>query len=859
MIRLAAPPNSILALLLLFLAIAASPSFAQEEAGEVQGEDVEEEAPLEPDSPELDFKVDTAPSDVDEILVMGATSGVTDVSDEAAAITAFGMEELDEANISNVEGLAYSVPSLHVGVQGNQVIVTLRGIGTQNASPNGEPGVAMMLDGVNYIRPVSAQVAFFDLEGLQVQKGPQGTKGGKNANAGWIDVTTRKPHSDFEFTGDVQIGSYNQRRTRFALNLPVNEFFQTRTAMIYSNRDGFLENQFFNSDDRDHFDTDDFGFRQHFQFQPTDTLETLLTYNYYRQNGNGVQTKLIPKLTAERTDCNDGALTRLPRGPACPGVTNVRDRVFPGPDTMLGTGDDIVIPNQPDGSFSRFPASDALLDQPNRIQTNDQSERDNRFWGFTSTTTWQAPELPWLGETELKGIGAFQRVDNRFVLDFDSTNQPLSTLEVPEETKQSSGEFQWSSVGGELFDWQLSGFYLRQQTDQKFTILSFQEFNPDSGEMFFNDFKGVQDTTNLSQGLALHTDWYPLEDLTVSAGARYTKDTKEILVLREATGLDISGLELEHCEGGASDFNNDFEPDGPFDASIPGFTSASIPSCERTFRDWSGGLNLQWRPLDEHLFYARADRGFKSGGFANFGFGEYTPEYIWAYALGAKSSFFDDRVNLSIEGFYYDYTDLQIVNIDGVTFRTENADATLTGIDFELEAELISGLNFKAGLGYLATEVDDFCSIDPTDIERSLDKARFDLDPINFSKPDCVDYGGNKLSRSPKLSLDLGVDYTFYIGDYGSVTPRVKYYWQDDTFYRIYNEPLDLQEDYHRTDFGLTWRSPQEKWTVDAFVNNLEDSSIFQNVLIGPRTQNSPQNAYYGAPRIWGLRVGLTY
>ena len=97
------------------------------------------------------------------------------------------------------------------------------------------------------------------------------------------------------------------------------------------------------------------------------------------------------------------------------------------------------------------------------------------------------------------------------------------------------------------------------------------------------------------------------------------------------------------------------------------------------------------------------------------------------------------------------------------------------------------------------------------------------------------------------------------MGSYGRLTPRIQYYWQDDTYYRVYNDQGDLQEAYHLTDIGLIWHSPQENWSIEAFVNNLEDDNVYQNVLIGPATLESPQNAWYGAPRIWGIRVGYTY
>ena len=190
-------------------------------------------APVGWSQTEDEGSVRDVPGQIDEITVTGTQSDVTDIQAESQAISAFSMEELDRANIVSVDQLAFNVPALHVGQQGADSIITLRGISTENASPTGEAGVQFHVDGVNYARPSAARVAFFDLEGLQVHRGPQGTRGGKNSTAGWISVITRKPTGDFGFDGDVQWGSYNQRRLRAAVNLPVNEYAQLRFRDLF--------------------------------------------------------------------------------------------------------------------------------------------------------------------------------------------------------------------------------------------------------------------------------------------------------------------------------------------------------------------------------------------------------------------------------------------------------------------------------------------------------------------------------------------------------------------------------------------------------------------------------------------------
>ena len=138
-----------------------------------------------------------------------------------------------------------------------------------------------------------------------------------------------------------------------------------------------------------------------------------------------------------------------------------------------------------------------------------------------------------------------------------------------------------------------------------------------------------------------------------------------------------------------------------------------------------------------------------------------------------------------------------------------------------------------------------------------------------------TDYSGNELSRAPEWSLTVGAEYDIHLGRFGVLTPRIQYYWQDDTWFRGFNRtpensgenaPFldsatahDLQEAYHYTDVKLTWTPPGERWTAEAFVRNLEDEVVYQNVLVGTPLLGSPQQAWYGQPRVYGFRVGFRY
>ena len=833
------------------------------------------------------------PEEVEEIIVTGTRSDATDIQSQARAITAFSMEELDRANIINVDQLAFNVPALHVGQQGANSIITLRGISTENASITGEPGVSFHVDGVTYGRPAAARVAFFDLEGLQVLRGPQGTLGGKNSTGGWIHAITRKPTDEFQAEGDLQWGAYDQRRVRAAVNLPLGEYAQSRFAMYFEDRDGFQRNLLLKNNDRDAFDADEFGWRGHLRLLPHDAVDMLLTYNYYQAKGVGPVPELVGLSPDKR--CNPippprgtgyNPLTRFPPYGGCAAdpnhVIRVGNLVVPAP-IHAATGFDLE--RQPRfGNFEnpatlaepRDVATRASL-RPHELYLDRSAGQDNKFWGYTSRITWDTPALPLLGQTQLVGIGAYHVTNLDTFQDADATDIALFFGDRDEWTDQWSGELQWSGSLGDRVNWQGGVYWAKETSDSEV------DFLVSIGTLRNVDID--QETQNESLGASLSTTWELRDDLALTLGGRYTRDKKRTQLLREnpAGSERTFSFRLSVCSGGAEDrrgrprpLPND--PDAEVGDGIP---DDGIPWCEETFRQATGDLTLEWWPSDTALLYGKVANGFKAGGFAASQFGLYEPEYIWSFALGSKTRLFDERLTLNPEIYFYHYRDLQLVLVDGLALRTDNADAEVRGIDLEFEAEPFPGLRLNGNVSWLDTEFTDYVEVDPIDVLvatgcRTAAENPF-LKPEELPAPGCVktDYSGNELSRAPEWSLTLGAEYEIDLGRLGRLTPRIQYYWQDDTWYRGFNRTpansgknapylnsataRDLQPSYHLTDVKLIWNSPDERVALEAFVQNLEDEVVYQNVLVGTPLLGSPQLAWYGAPRVYGFRVGVRY
>ncbi len=843
------PPGAALRRLLAAFALAlrlpaAGPALAQEDP------------PAAPAAAEAAAGEEAVPTPVgiEAISVTGERIDVTDVQDEAQAITAFAAGDLDRMSIGNVDGLSLNVPGLHVGQQGQQAIVTLRAVGTENASLTGEPGVAFHVDGINYGRPAAARVAFFDVQAIEVRRGPQGLTGGKNSTSGAIHVITNDPSMEYEAEADVLFGNYDRVRIRGMVNLPLGERMAARLAVFHEDRDGFLDNVSV-SDSRDPFDADNFGLRAKIRLQPTDALDVVLGYNYYKETGNGPQADVVPVFNSDPCDLASAP----PGGLISPDFTSFMPiaaacRVEGGFDFTTGTFE----------PFRHAPATEDL--DPRRTHADMLAAQDDRYWGLTGRADWELPDLPLLGTSSLKLLGGYQRTENRFDWDFDSVDSEFFNLFSDSRFDEYSGEVQWSGVTGERLTWQSSLFFMRQRGEGLITSPQIRNANVDRLVI-------LQEVENKSYGAALHAEYQLAERVTFGLGGRWIKDRKRsfLSARNEST--------YEACES---------RNDGLEFRQVVSGVDPPLPDCSLTQRGTMWGARLEWRPTDDQLLYAGIDRGYKSGGFGTGGVGTYEPEKIWAYTLGSKSEFLGSSLQLNLEGFFYAYDSMQLALIDGTRIRTENTDARMYGWDLEVRAFPLPGLRVQGLISFIDTETRDYFSLDPASLgddfeaERLLQRTIAERRGLSFQEdrncpagPDDFanqvpcgalgdrdgldDFGGRELSRAPRWKLNVSVEYDIPLGAWGTLTPRVQYAWQDETYFRIFNRSFDLQDDFHTTNLKLLYTSPEERWEAEVFVNNVEDDAIKQNILIGPRTFGSPPLAWYSEPRFYGVRLRYRY
>jgi iron complex outermembrane receptor protein len=260
------------------------------------------------------------------------------------------------------------------------------------------------------------------------------------------------------------------------------------------------------------------------------------------------------------------------------------------------------------------------------------------------------------------------------------------------------------------------------------------------------------------------------------------------------------------------------------------------------------------------MFFAKVSTGFKSGGFNLIGTPPagkeiWDPEEIISYEIGWKGTLLDHTLRLNTSAFHYDYDDLQVASIISFARITENAaKASINGIELEALYQPADAWVINLSLAWLDAKFDSWTGCDPKDAPQ-VATIPYDCDPL-LNPDDWQDFSGNTLVNSPEWSANGGIQYTFDFGEVGTLTTRAQGHWQDEWFLRPYNVvPEDRQDSYAAADVRLIWRSPEETWYLEGFINNVGDTVRATSVEL-------TNGGFFGgviAPRMWGVRVGFSY
>lgn len=781
-----------------------------------------------------------AAQEIEEILVT-AQKRTENVQDVPIAITALDTNRLERSQIENVGDLMNYVPNLQFGNFTSTATVAIRGIGHTNTTAGGDPGVAIHLDGVYIGRPVASVFNFWDLERMEVLRGPQGTLYGRNTTGGSINFITKKPTDKYEGKFEAGYGKFQHFQARGILNVPMGEKAAGRFSASFEDSDGYQRNLIASGTDAN--DSDTITLRGTVRFNPAENIELTVGATYAEVNGVGSTHELrLPFRTA--TD----SFPPLPPGfRDFAGVPNFylqtifSDAFFNRPDInaiLAAQGINSIADIENFFGFTVFPAgpkpSDASLNDlvPNLVSKDTPESVKQDFLNINATLTWD------LDNVTFKSITSYGETSFFNFIDLDGSDAPVMDIQLDETQDQFSQEFQLASASGGPLEWIVGAYFFTEDATRISTI-----FNSDFdlfGALLGRDvgFKVGGSVEATSYAVFGQASYDVLDTLQITAGGRWSWDEKDAV---------ISLL-------------------SPF----PSFDKATIVDNAPVGRKWnepSGKVSIDWRPKDDLLLYGSYSRGYKSGGInlnGNPATAVYDPETNDVLEIGAKTQF-NDRIQINFAAFYNDYKDIQVQTFGPTGAEIVNAaSATIKGIEVEGLVLLSESMEIDFSLGILDAQFDDFPFSPPR-----LPLFPFLVDPTNPRAPSGpgvlgpppTNFADNRLSRSPKLTLSIGAQKRFDLSEQmGSLTFRADFHYQGSQFFDVDNG-LDAQGDsYSNLDLRLRWESASEQIYLEGFVTNATDEVQIGDILISiPFLGLGVDLTTYQPPRQWGFRVGYVF
>lgn len=699
-----------------------------------------------------------------EEVVVTARKREEGSQDVPLQVSAFGEDQIEALKVRDLTNLAVGMPNValdDVGTQRGVANFSIRGLGINSSIPSIDPTVGVFVNGIYMGVNNGLIFDLFDLESIEVLRGPQGILFGRNVTGGAILLNTKRPGEEFEATVRAAVdGGGEGGLNRYLMGSaggPVNDNLGVHVTAYLNDDEGWHENQF---DGGDVQAIEQVMFRGTAVWTPTDRLELTAIYENVDIDGDG---------------------------PVPQSHTN-------------GFG----VPGTP---FNADPDSfDSNYDQVG-YQTNE--------------TDFLTLELNYdvdFGEGSITALYGWRDNEATSMSDIDA--QPIPLFHAPSDltAEQNSFELRYNgqfgnanvTVGGYWFENDIAYHERRELLAALTPIVSQGALGTDI-PFQLQDGGGLYGVETLA--FFGNVDYDLTDRLTVSVGARWSDEEKTVDVATLALNtnvLDVPGT----ISGGTPVYVN------PINGQDTRCNVVVAGDCNLDFSDsdsWSTfapKVGLAYALSDDAQVYGFWSRGFRSGGYnlrnasPTAAPGPFDEEQVDSIEVGFKSQSQWGRLNAAV--FYNTIDDMQreVIRPDPVAGSVQiidnTADATIWGLEVDATVSLTESLLLMASVGY---------------IDASYDEVRFDLNGDGV-----VDEADKalELPRAPELTYNVGVSYDFELGALGYASARINYAYRDETAFSDDNLGIIPEQDI--VDAGLDIYTNNDSWVLSFYGRNLLDT-----------------------------------
>lgn len=683
-----------------------------------------------------------------EEVVVTAQKRSENIQDVPISISAVSGVKIAEAGIKDMDDLSAYVPNLDIST-GNNTQIRMRGLGS-GLNKGFEQSVGMYIDGVYHGRDRSYRGGLLDLERVEVLRGPQGILFGKNTIAGAINISTAKPTQELSGEASLSYGSNNNKKVSAVVSGPLSDTFSARLAVMGESQDGYIDNSLPATDG---VETDDKIIRASFLWDISDSLEATLKVEHGKFERRGT--------TYQVTD--SGIYT--------------------------------------DAYFSQFaPGFESNFDDTTHIdktlgEQNENTESDNITLNFDY-------QLGDFNLTSTTGYIAFESNDG---LDTDFSPVPLLFQNSSQDFSQLSQEIRLASPGGETIDYIVGVYYQSSEfTYQDHTLYNLIPAGINAKASSIKDF----DQDSETYAVFAETTWNVDEALSITAGLRYSRETKDV----------VTELKAYEIDGAAASPTTT--------AVLGGFgILAHNQSAKRSESNVTPLIKMSYAMNDDVMLYATASTGFKGGGFNTEVLNpatstlEFDHESSEAVEIGLKSTLLDGAAQFNVAIFRTDFEDLQVSGYDGLAFVVGNAaEASSQGIEFDGMWRISESLTVGGSYAILDSEYGEYANAPCTYTQKTVTTGACQQD-----------ISGETLPYAPKNSANLNVSYELSLGDDYSLEFAADANYSDDFLLQADLDPADSQEAFTKLNARLVLRNLVNDWEVSLIGKNLSDKRTANN------------------------------
>ena len=748
-----------------------------------------------------------------EEIVVTARKRDESAQDVPLLITALSADQIRDNDFTSLDKVAASMPNFLVGraSNGSGAQVTLRGIGSSSTSIGIEQSVAVIVDGIYYGQGRIIEEGFFDLQSLEILKGPQALFFGKNATAGVINMTTKDPGDQTEIEARATYEFESETtQAEGIFSAPVSDTFGVRVALRGTKMNGgYYKNQMLSSvpyatfdvatgtlnphtarpEERDAPGMEELLGRITLKWAPSDEFSATLKAAYDKNEVNNSSWNYV----CYRSPTGISALAPYGAG---------------SPDNYRCDEDFVTHQVAAPADF----AADFPYARSNGSQYNDYEskgvtlnlEYDLENVNFTWVSNWNRNENQWACNCDFQGSP---------ITTFATENSPFRAI---------SSELRALTDSAGALNAMVGVYYQETTRDFRqhigFANVEDSSVSPENRYQATSK-RGKTDGETLSVFGQLI--WAITPTIEATAGARYTDETKD------------------------SDFRQPYNNSAVTGIFRPAEDPLGVVVAHQKFTNTSPEVTVSWTPVSDVMLYAAYKSGYKSGGFSISGINSmfsqnpladltFDPEKADGFEVGVKSTILDQQLRLNATAYEYEFTDLQVdfFRSDIFAFNTITADAKTRGVELSLEyvPQGLPGLNLHGEVNYNKATYED--SLIPCySGQTPAMGCTFAVDGYPYQ-----DVDGKPTANAPEFAAAIGARYETSVGDNLGFAIGADARYSDEYNPSGFDNPLAMMDSYWTVDASVRIGREDGLWEVALLGKNLTNTFYVSGVVDGPST-----------------------